>query len=322
MHGNSLVSVIIIFLNAEKFIEEAVESVLAQTYRNWELMLVDDGSTDASTAIARGYAARYPGQVHYLEHPGHRNRGKGASRNLGISRAAGEYIAFLDADDVWLPHKLEQQVAILDNQPEAAMLYGDTEYWYSWTNRPEDAQRDFIPKLGVKPNTVIEPPKLLPLYLRGKAAVPCTCSILVRRSAALEVKGFDDSFQGANNIYEDQAFYAKMCLRFPIMAVNACWDRYRQHPGSSMAVAGKLTQEVAARQFYLKWLANFLVKQEITDPEIWQAIQKELWLYNQPAWLSNSGRGQRIVRWIKKWLLRLEERLLPPPVRHWLWAGE
>src|SRR3712207_5043688 len=133
MSSDPLVSVIIIFLNAERFVEEAVESVFAQTYDNWELLLVDDGSSDASTAIAGRYAEEHPGRVRYLKHPRHQNRGMSASRNLGIGHAKGEYIAFLDADDVWLEYKLQQQVAILGSHPEASMVYGNTLYWHSWT---------------------------------------------------------------------------------------------------------------------------------------------------------------------------------------------
>src|SRR5690348_1999757 len=109
MNNKPLVSVIMIFLNAEKFMEEAIESVLAQGYSNWELCLVDDGSCDSSTSLARHYARLYPEKVCYLEHDEHQNRGTGPSRNLGIQAASGEYVTFLDADDVWLPHKLEQQ---------------------------------------------------------------------------------------------------------------------------------------------------------------------------------------------------------------------
>src|SRR5919107_1887161 len=110
MSSRPLVSTVVAFLNGERFIEEAIESVLAQTYDNWELLLVDDGSTDGSTRIALQCAEQYPAKVRYLEHLGHQNCGMSASRNLGVSRAKGQYIAFLDADDVWLPHKLQQQV--------------------------------------------------------------------------------------------------------------------------------------------------------------------------------------------------------------------
>src|SRR5262245_15086805 len=140
MKGSSqpLVSVIIIFLNAERFIEEAIESVYAQTYERWELLLVDDGATDGSTTIAQRYAEHYPGKVHYLEHPGHQNCGMSASRNLGIRNATGCYIALLDADDAWLPNTLVDQVAILEAHPEAAMVYGPLHWWYSWTGDPDD----------------------------------------------------------------------------------------------------------------------------------------------------------------------------------------
>src|SRR5262245_51206234 len=129
-----LVSAIIIFFNAEKYFQEAIESVFAQTYAHWDLLLVDDGSTDGSTEIAVRYANRHPGKVRYMEHAGHQNRGMSATRNLGFRAARGEFVALLDADDVWLPSKLEQQVAVLTEHPAAGMIYAPTQYWYSWTN--------------------------------------------------------------------------------------------------------------------------------------------------------------------------------------------
>lgn len=318
----SLVSVVIIFLDCEKFIQEAIESVLAQTYDNWELLLVDDGSTDASTRIAQRYATQHPRQVRYLEHPAHQNRGKAASRNLGIRHAQGEYIAFLDADDVWLPHKLAEQVPLLDSQPEAGMLYGNTRYWYSWTQSPGDIKRDFTPRLGVQINALIKPPRLLPLFLRGKATVPCPCSVLARHSAIGKIGGFDETFMGVHNIYEDQAFYAKMCLRFPVYVSGACWDRYRQHADSSMTVAENMGHLVAARRFFLKWLREYLVEQGEKYPEVWQALQRELWRIRYPVWLPPCGRLEHLVRWGKKWLLRLEERTLPAAIQHRLWREQ
>ena len=118
-------SIVTPFLNAALFLEGAIESVLAQTCDDWELLLVDDGSTDESTAIANRYAAAMPSTVRYLSHPKRRNRGASASRNLAIHHAVGEYLAFLDADDVYLPHKLKEQVPILDAHPSASAVRGD-----------------------------------------------------------------------------------------------------------------------------------------------------------------------------------------------------
>src|SRR5262245_29579160 len=110
MGARPAVSIITIFLNAEPYLDEAIRSVLSQSYDNWELLLVDDGSIDGGTGIAKRYARSFPRKIHYLDHDGHQNKGMSASRNLGVSYAMGEHIAFLDADDVWLPDKLEQQV--------------------------------------------------------------------------------------------------------------------------------------------------------------------------------------------------------------------
>ncbi len=207
MTAKPLVSVIVIFLDAGKFIGEAIESVVGQTYDRWELLLVDDGSTDDSTAIARHYAGKDPGRVRYLEHEGHRNRGMSASRNLGIANSRGEYISFVDADDAILPNTLAEQVAIMESQSEAALIYGPIEWWFSWTDDPADSQRDYVERLGVLGDTVIQPPTLLPQFLQDRAAVPS--GLLVRREAIDRVGGFEEAFRGE---YEDQVFCAKIYL--------------------------------------------------------------------------------------------------------------
>jgi glycosyltransferase involved in cell wall biosynthesis len=273
MSSKPLVSSIIIFLDAERFIEEAIESVFAQTYDNWELLLVDDGSADSSTQIALRYAEQHPGKVRYLEHPGHRNRGTGASRNLGIEHAKGEYIAFLDADDVWLEDKLERQVAVLGSHPEAGMLYGPIEYWYSWTGNPEDVRRDFVPELGFPTNTLFEPPTLLTLlHPLGSAPQPHLSNLLLRRGAVERTGGFEEAF---GRMYEDQAFYAKVYLKEPVFVASECWSRYRQHPDSCCAVMARMGQHLCARQFFLDWLEEYLLEQGVEDAKIWKLLQED-----------------------------------------------
>jgi glycosyltransferase involved in cell wall biosynthesis len=299
LSNQPLVSVVIIFWNAERFIQEAIESVLVQTYSARELLLVDDGSSDGSTAIARHYAGRHPERVRYLEHPGHANLGMSASRNLGIRDAHGTYLAFLDADDVWFSNALEAQVAILEAHPEAAMLYGPIQWWFSWTGRPEDRERDYVERLGVPPDAVIKPPGLLPLFLRDKAAVPS--GILARREIVEWVGGFEDAFRGE---YEDQVFCAKICLKAPVFASGQCWYRYRQHPDSCVLRGQQTGETHAARLRFLNWLARYLSEQRVRERGVWRALELEFWRYRHPRAFRLLRRADHFVHQINGLLVR------------------
>jgi glycosyltransferase involved in cell wall biosynthesis len=316
MPNHPFVSVIIIFLNPGSFLEEAIESVLAQTYTDWELLLVDDGSSDGSSELARKFIAQNSARIRYLEHEDHQNLGMSASRNLGIWNARGDYIAFLDADDYWLPERLEIHVRVLDSFPDVGMLYGSAKYWFSWTGRSQDQKRDFVPELRVRENTRFDPPKLLPLLLEGKAEVPCTCSILVRREIAHEIGGFEESFRG---MYEDQAFYAKICLSTPVLATGDCLAWYRQHPQSNFSTAINAGTVHALHFQFLNWLKKYCDDQKVNDEVIWQTIHRQLWLYDNPSRRLFLGLSRDRLRRLKKWILRAEERLIPLKIRTRLW---
>ena len=282
MSNRPLVSVIIIFLDAAKFIQEAIESICSQTYAGWELLLVDDGSTDASTEIALRYAEKCPGKIRYLEHEGHKNHGMSATRNLGLRHATGEYIAFLDADDVWLRHKLKQQLKIMQLHPEAGMVYGASQYWYSWVGELENGQRDHTPRLGVRPDTLMLPPTLLMLSLQSVARTPCPSDFLIRRDVVKEVGGFEEHFSGIYQLYEDQAFLAKVFLKAPVFVAGECWDKYRQHPDSCVSVVTGRGQKYAAGLFYLRWLERYLSERAVNDYDLWKALRSKRFRYRYP----------------------------------------
>ena len=302
-----LVSVVIPFLNGEKFLREAIESVFAQTFSSWELLLVDDGSSDSSTQIAREYADQDCGKVRYFEHYGHGNQGVCASRNLGIRQSRGEMIALLDADDVWLPKKLEQQVAILSTQPQAGMVYGVSQYWYSWAGNPKDYPSDCVTRLGVEPNTLVSPPTLLTLALESRAPTPCPSDILLRREVVERVGGFEESFHGSLQLFEDQVFLAKIYLKAPVFVASACWDRYRQHPDSCVSVVTGAGQKYAAGLSYLCWLERYLVGEGITDTDVWSALKTKRRRYRYPKLSPLLERSQNRVRQLKK-LLHVSSR--------------
>lgn len=277
MIEESFVSVVMIFLNEKEFIDEAIQSILAQTYGNWELILVDDGSTDDSTNIARRYAQQYTEKVRYFEHQNHTNRGMSASRNLGIQNARGAYITFVDADDVVLSRKLEQQVSILQSQPEAALVCGRAEWWYRWAGNEEEANNNFIQELDVPLESVLKPPTLLIPFLKDEWA--SLCDVMVRREAVEAVGGYEESFRG---MYEDQAFHAKLCLNFPAYVSGQTGYRYRQHPGSCCSVAGRVGNYAVARKRFLTWLEGYLTTQAVGSPALHKILRKERWGLRHP----------------------------------------
>jgi glycosyltransferase involved in cell wall biosynthesis len=111
-----LVSVVVPAFNAELFLDRCLASIEGQTYGNWELILVNDGSTDETQVIAEAFVGRYPDQARVISTM---NQGLSCARNNGLAVAQGEFVAFLDSDDVWLPEKLESQVTLLRNSPDA-----------------------------------------------------------------------------------------------------------------------------------------------------------------------------------------------------------
>ena len=278
-HRAPAVSVVVIFLDEERFLGEAVESVLGQTFDDWELLLVDDGSTDASTETARRYAEHSAGRVRYLDHPGHENRGMSATRNLGVAHARGRYVAFLDADDVWEPNKLAEQVAIFDAHPEVGMVCGTSLYWRSWTGAPGD--EDVAVAVGGPQDRATPPPGLsLALYPLGEGAAPCPSSLVVRRGVLERVGGFEEHFRGANQLYEDQGFLAKVYLDAPVYVASACWDRYRQHPDSCVAEVTRAGRYHDVRRYFLEWFEDYLADHP-APPAVREALRRALAPYRR-----------------------------------------
>jgi glycosyltransferase involved in cell wall biosynthesis len=268
MSATPLVSVIVPFLDVAPYLAEAIESVRAQTYPNWELLLCDDGSTDGSSDIARAYAQGDAARIRHLVHDGPTPQGSSAARNLGLRHARGELIALLDGDDVWLPNKLADQVAILREHPEADALYGLTELWYSWTGAPADAGRDLVPPSGAADGTLLGPRALLSGMLRRELLVPCTCSIVMRSDAVRRAGGFANEFPG---MHDDVAFYSRLSLVGSFLFVARQWDRYRQRPASTYATARESGGQHRARLRYLTWLEQQIAASPARDDRVLRA---------------------------------------------------
>lgn len=154
-----LISVVVPAHNAERFLGRALRSALAQTYPHLEILVVDDGSTDRTAEVIRSCT---DARIRPLSQP---NRGQGAARNLGIRASAGRYITFLDADDLYLPQKVERQVAFLRAHPDCEIVFCDALHFYSrWPRRllvrksrpgHADMLRELVRASFINPNTMM-----------------------------------------------------------------------------------------------------------------------------------------------------------------------
>ena len=158
-----LVSVVIPVFNGEQYLAATIESVLAQTYHPLEVIVVDDGSTDGSADIVKRYQ-----EVRYFHQP---NRGVAAARNVGISRARGEFIAPLDQDDVWYPDAVEVMADALLGHPEAGYVI---------------ARQEFVLEPGVT-----KPPWLKGELLRGDHPAFNPGGVMIRKAVLEALGGFD-----------------------------------------------------------------------------------------------------------------------------------
>ena len=117
--GNPLVTIIVPLFNKEKYILATLRSISDQTYRNWECIISDDGSSDNSLLLVKQFISATPGRWKIVSQ---NNSGPSSARNHGIESATGKYIAFVDADDIWLQNKLKIQVEYLEKNPDVSML--------------------------------------------------------------------------------------------------------------------------------------------------------------------------------------------------------
>ena len=290
-----LVSVVIIFLNAKRFIREAIDSVLHQSYDHWELILVDDGSTDESTRIAQSYAGLMPSNIRFLEHPGHSHRGMSASRNFGIRSGSGELIATLDSDDVWPPRKLEEQVEIMFAHPEVDMVYGRTIAWQTWSGNTKKIRRDILYPYRLQPDRVYQPPDLLANMLRGITQAPSMSNVLFRRHAFDQTRGFVDSFAGA---FEDGVFMAKLLIGQKVFFSGSVWDRYRIHPESSSSIMIRQGVWFPERLKYLTWVGEFVSQSRLDGGQVRDALRVALRAHRRSVLLRFARPLHRFRSWM------------------------
>ena len=222
------VSVIMAVYNGEKWLAEAIDSVLAQTYGDFEFLIHDDGSTDGSPAILSDYAARDP-RIILSSAP---NRGLPASLNLLIDEARGEFLARMDGDDICYPERFSRQVAYLDAHPDIAVL-GSRVRVIDDAGRPVHFVKDPTDHAAIDARNI-----------DGRTAISHP-SVMMRRNALLAVGGYDTSFRSA----QDLELWLRMGEKFRLANFPEVLFDYRFHSHSTSAEKdGSAANNTRARQ--------------------------------------------------------------------------
>jgi glycosyltransferase involved in cell wall biosynthesis len=232
------VSVIVCAYNAEKTLAQTLESVLAQTHKDFELVVVDDGSKDGTRRIVESYGRA----VRYHFQP---NAGFGAARNKAVSLSQGEWIAVIDHDDLCLPERLEAQAAAARAHPEAALIFSDSEHFQDDGSVLRRQFEHFNPcALDLRPGAAAEALLVHGCFIDSETA-------FFRKDAALAAGGFDESYRYVN----DYDFFLRFGLKHSFAGVDRVLARWRVHPGQLTQTA----HETIVREhlkLYREWAAR------------------------------------------------------------------
>lgn len=262
-----LVSIITPFHNMEHTIAETIESVINQSYKNWEMILIDDGSQDQSRIIAESYAQANPERIRIINHPGNTNRGASASRNLGFANAKGELIAYLDADDIWVPDKLIYETDILKKHANIGMVMSPVKYFFDPAREDKQPYEQDLSSLDER---IYNPSEIFPRFLQSFAITPCPSATLIRRQVIEQIGGWENVFK---RNCTDQVLWAKISSRYPIYVSKKIVTCYRQHLNSSWEIAHRENNFNEQEDKFWCWLLKFSDKFSKT-PEFQHSIQK------------------------------------------------
>jgi glycosyltransferase involved in cell wall biosynthesis len=226
-----LISVILPVYNGEKTLRETIQSVLNQTFTDFELIIINDGSQDSTLEII---SSIHDSRIKVFSYP---NSGVSASRNRGISHGMGEYITFIDADDLWTPDKLEKQLKVLQENPQAAVAY-------SWTQCIDELGQFSHRGSNISDSGDVYAKLLLVDFIESGS------NPLIRKQALIEVSGFDESLTHS----EDRDLWLRLAARYHFVAVPFPQVLYRVSAASASANVVKM--EAGSLKFVEKAFAQ------------------------------------------------------------------
>ncbi len=292
------VDIILPAFNAAHFLPMALDSVVAQTFADWRILLVDDGSTDETTVVAARYSEQLGPKLRYIRQE---NRGLPAARNTAIHHAEAEFLALLDADDVWLPHRLEASLKLFAGRPEVGLSYGLIE-----GIDPAGAVVGRFTDRKQHPEGWIAPL----IYMR---TMDLPCPTVTFRRACVEQSGvFDETLRAT----EDRDLWVRIAQRFQVACVPEVIAQYRTSPEAMTTDPERMLRAqlqfvqkhfrspgcgVRARRVALSWVYRQRAEALATQGRMREAVRSALHAFAlYPLEVRNARTAAGVTR---RWLL-------------------
>jgi glycosyltransferase involved in cell wall biosynthesis len=266
MNGMAKIDVIIPAFNAATYLPFAIESVASQTFDDWQILLVDDGSTDNTAEVVAPFLNRLGSKIKYIKQD---NRGLPAARNTAIRASSAEFLALLDADDVWLPCRLAESRSVLEKRPQAGLAYG--------LIRGIDSEGRLRGKFEGNPQH--DEGHIAPYIYMRKIELPCP-TITFRRRCVDEVGLFDETMRAT----EDRDLWLRIALRYEVAFVPKVIAYYRASPNSMSTDPQRMLQ--AQLQFIRKHYGSEgcgLLSRQIAWARSYKQRAEALKIQNQPC---------------------------------------
>lgn len=255
--------------NGGPYIESTLTSILGQSYRDYEILVVDDGSTDDGLLKVTMLSKTYPDRIRIFHHPDGGNHGIAASRNLGIKNAHGSLIAFIDQDDLWLPEKLARQVESLQRFPEAGMVYARASFIdQEGREKPlRGIHHAFGKGVPGKPHNMFR-------NLLMEDFVP-NLTVLVRKSC-LERVGLHD--EGPLYEFEDWLLWSKVAFFYKVTFIPEVLANWRIHDSNYSAKIFEMAKFSHAEEHCTIALFSFLMKESnVRTKELRKYLRRRIW---------------------------------------------
>lgn len=283
------VSVIIPAYNAERFIKQTIESVLAQTFQDFEIIVIDDGSMDKTAEIVESFGVRCLRR---------KNGGVSSARNAGMEQAKGEYLAFLDADDLWEATKLEKQILILDANEHIGICY----------TAIERIDENGLPLYYSDVSDYLDDTEALLLY---SCIIPNPSTALMRRSLFEQFGGFDSNFTN----YEDWEYWLRLSLQAKFVPIPEYLVKYRMTEGSASGNPHAVERDMSAILDKFFNLSNL--------PEKYRKLRNKSysnnWMIVSGEYL-NVGQYRNSLKCVLKALFFYPKNIIRPLGLPWRWT--